>query len=135
MEGLSVLRRGSMIGDTYFATLSLVDARTVANSLMRCGRLPVFSSCSMTAITMSSLMPSVSILVSKCESPGEGGGVCSKPARRLLGLETTSSVAEMTDAPEEDTGDTGLLWSCDRLILLEGGGSTSVVGVDFRGER
>lgn len=40
-----------------------------------CGRLPVFSSCSMTATTTSSLMPSVSIF-GPSSGPGDGGGVC-----------------------------------------------------------
>ena len=44
---------------------------------MRCGLFPVFSNCSMTAMTMSSLMPSVSILRVMQTSPGEGGGVYS----------------------------------------------------------
>lgn len=106
--------------DTYCATLSLVEPRTVANSLIRCGRLPVFSSCSMTAITISSLIPSVSILMSKCESPGEGGGVCATPSRRLLGLKAILSMVETTDAPGEETGDTGVLSPCDRLTRFEG---------------
>ena len=66
----------SAVGYTHPATESLVVERTAASSLMRCGLLPVFSNCSMTPVTISSLMPSVSILVSY-DAPGEGGGVCS----------------------------------------------------------
>jgi hypothetical protein len=80
-------------------------------------------------------MPSVSILLSKCESLGEGGGVCSRPPRRLLGRVAVLLVGEVADAADEDTGEKGMLSSCDRLTLFEGGGRVSVVGVDFAGER
>lgn len=69
------------------------------------------------------------------ESPGEGGGVCSKAPRRLLGREEVLSVGEITDAPGDDIGEIGVLSPCDRLIRFEGCGTASVVGVDFRGER
>ena len=51
-----------------------------ASSFSRCGRLPVFSSCSITATTISSFMPSVSIFT-VVGSRGDGGGVVS--GRRL----------------------------------------------------
>jgi hypothetical protein len=55
-----------------------------ASSLSRCGRFPVFSSCSMTPTTMSSSMPWVSTLARSGTPPGEGGGVSTvRPA--LLG--------------------------------------------------
>ncbi len=84
---------------------------------------------------MSSLIPSVSIVMSNCELLGEGGGVCSRGPRRLLGLEAVLSVGEITEAPGDDAGETGALSPCDRLTLFEGGGNASVVGVDFKGER
>ena len=58
--------------------LSFEEASTVANSLIRCGLLPVFLSCSITAMTMSSLMPSTSIFLTATMSPGNG---IAKPAR------------------------------------------------------
>lgn len=61
---------------THLRTESLVVDRTVESSLIRCGRLPVFSSCSMTPVTISSLIPLVSIFL-QFVAPGEGGGVCS----------------------------------------------------------
>ena len=54
----------------------MVCCSTAASSLSRWGRLPVRSSCSMTATTISSLMPCVSIL-KPVASLGEGGGVVS----------------------------------------------------------
>lgn len=60
----------------YLDTASLILERTVESSLIKCGLLPVFSSCSITPITISSLMPSVSTLLS-VDARGEGGGVCS----------------------------------------------------------
>lgn len=61
---------------TDLRTASFVVERTVESSLIRWGRLPVFSSCSMTPMTMSSLIPLMSILVLSV-APGDGGGVCS----------------------------------------------------------
>lgn len=60
----------------YLDTASLILERTVESSLIKCGLLPVFSSCSITPTTISSLMPSVSTLLS-VDARGEGGGVCS----------------------------------------------------------
>ena len=45
----------------------------------------------MTAITMSSLIPSVSTFVPRIASPGEGGGVCSAAPRLDFGLGACSS--------------------------------------------
>lgn len=73
--------------------------------------------------------------MSKWESPGEGGGVCARPPRRLFGREAVLSMGEITDAAGDDTGDTGVLSPWDRLTLFEGGGIASVVGVDLEGER
>lgn len=69
-------------------TLKLLMS-TAASSLMRCGLFPVDSSCCRTPTTISSLMPSVSILVF-LELPGEGGGVCwaPGPAGRCRGGES-----------------------------------------------
>ena len=61
---------------SYLDTASLILDRTVESSLIKCGLLPVFSSCSITPTTISSLMPSVSTLLS-VGARGEGGGVSS----------------------------------------------------------
>ena len=61
---------------TYLATASFVLDRTVASSLIRCGLFPVFSSCSITPTTISSLMPFVSYLVDP-DGSGVAGGVSS----------------------------------------------------------
>jgi hypothetical protein len=58
--------------ETYLSTMGIVGERTVASSFRRCGRLPVFWSCSMTPTTMMSSMPWVSTFVAS--PPGEGGG-------------------------------------------------------------
>lgn len=84
---------------------------------------------------MSSLIPSVSILGSKYESPGDGGGVCSWPPRRLFDREARRSLGEVAEAAGEDADEEGVLSSCDRLTLLDGGGKASVDGVDLEGER
>ena len=60
----------------YAETASLIFDRTIANSLIKCGLFPVFSNCSITPTTISSLIPSVSTLRS-VYAPGEGGGVFS----------------------------------------------------------
>lgn len=95
------------------------------SSFIRCGRLPVFSSCSITPVTISSLIPSVSILILSV-APGEGGGVCSYAVLPLLlGLST----AKETDLVEEDVDNRGRNAAvgeassdaCDRFIFLAGG--------------
>ena len=68
--------RGGNRGVPYLDTASLILDRTVESSLIKCGLFPVFSSCSMTPTTISSLIPSMSTLVS-VEARGEGGGVFS----------------------------------------------------------
>lgn len=99
--------------------------RTAANSLIRCGLLPVLSSCSMTPTTISSLIPCVSTLL-LLECDGEGGGVSSYAALPLLfGLsakETTFVVDEAVDDRGRD-GEVGEVEFdvCDRLIFFLGG--------------
>jgi hypothetical protein len=89
----------------------------------------------MTAITISSLIPSVSILGRSCTSLGEGGGVCSAGPRRLWGLcSTSSSFGEAGFEIGEEIG-VGLSSSWDRFTLLVGGGSISALGVDLEFER
>ena len=61
---------------TNLETESLVFERTVASSLIKCGLFPVFSSCSITPTTISSLIPSVSYLL-RLDGSGDGGGVSS----------------------------------------------------------
>lgn len=110
---------------TYLSTIGMVDERTVASSRSRCGRLPVFSSCSITATTMVSSMPSVSTLVSANIPPGDGGGVCAATRPVLLdpfsmrsGSERGGEVASLSDEDEVET-------ECVRLTFFEGGESAA----------
>jgi len=64
----------------YFLTMGSLCCRIVASSFNKCGRFPVFSSCSITATTISSFILSVSIFIA-VGSRSDGGGVVSR--RRL----------------------------------------------------
>ena len=109
----------------YLETASLIVDRTIASSLIKCGLFPVFSSCSMTPITISSLIPSVSILL-RVEGPGEGGGVCSYAALPLLFGRSAKETFLVMDAVRGRGGEVGEgvcdVW-CDRLTLFAGGES------------
>lgn len=59
---------------TYLSTQCSFVASTAANSFTKCGLFPVFSICCIVATTMSSLIPSVSILLLVPSATGEGGG-------------------------------------------------------------
>ena len=122
---------------TYLATAALVVESTVASSLIRCGRLPVFSSCSRTPITISSLMPSRSSLLLFL-APGEGGGVLSYAPLPLL-LGRSANVTDLTEEAVDDRGRAGVVGDdtveeCDRFAFFEGGGRISVVADDLDGE-
>jgi len=80
-----------------------------ARSRMRCGRFPVFSSCSMTPTTMSSLIPSMSTLRNCGFKPGEGGGVCSTAGLLLANVAAgiSSSAGEPTFERGDETGERG----------------------------
>lgn len=97
----------------------------MASSLIRCGLFPVFSSCSITPTTMSSWMPSVSILLLP-SAPGDGGGVSLYAALPLLlGRSTNETfLADVTVADRGRDGDMGegAADACDRLTFLVGGG-------------
>lgn len=76
---------------THLSTIGIVDERTAANSLSRWGRLPVFSSCSITPTTIVSSMPWVSTFVWPDSPPGDGGGV-SATRPELFGRSSKRSV-------------------------------------------
>lgn len=84
LEGVSMSNDDAGWGVTYLSTMGMVGDRTVASSLSRWGRLPVFSSCSMTPTTISSSMPCVSTFACPDSPPGDGGGV-SATRPELLG--------------------------------------------------
>ena len=108
--------------ETYLATVAFSAIKTAANSFTRWGRLPVFSSWSMTATTISSLMPSVSIFGATPPSKGDGGGVCSnKPFRLARNAEFLS---------DNGSGDKEV---CDRFTFFAGGKS-SVAWAPFERE-
>jgi hypothetical protein len=60
----------------YVSTSGTKLHNTAARSFTRCGLFPVVSRSSMTALTISSSIPSVDIFLT-VEAPGDGGGVCS----------------------------------------------------------
>ena len=91
------------MGIPYLDTASLILDRTVESSLIKCGLLPVFSSCSITPTTISSLMPSVSTLLS-VEARGEGGGVFSYATRPLLLGRSANDTALVEFEVAEDFG-------------------------------
>lgn len=101
----------------YLSTTSKVLHNTAASSLTSCGLLPVFSNCRMTPTTISSPIPSISILGSD-DPRGEGGGVCSCATAVLL---------DDLVLVFNDNGGAALL--CDRLTRLDGGASALVAGV------
>ena len=85
----------------------------------------------MTPVTMSSLIPSVSILLWS-SGPGEGGGVCSYAFLPLLFGRSANETALVADDAVDDRGRDGELGDvevdvCDRLTFLAGGCSVSVV--------
>ncbi len=84
----------------------------------------------MTPVTISSLIPSVSILLWP-SAPGEGGGVCSYAFLPLLFGRSAKETALVADDAVDDRGRDGEVDAvevdvCDRLTLLVGGGSVSV---------
>ncbi len=87
----------------------------------------------MTAVTISSLIPSVSIFDTEVVSPGEGGGVCSYALPRLLGRSTAFAVVEEAETSDGEIGDSESL-VCERLIFFEGGDCWSAGCLDG-GER
>ena len=95
------------------------------SSLIKCGLFPVFSSCSITPTTISSLIPSVSTLLS-VDARGEGGGVFSYVTRPLLfgrsAKDTTLAECEVAEGFGLD-GDMGEGESvvCDLFIFFVGG--------------
>lgn len=113
--------RAQLLLGTYLCTMPIVCCRMFASSLSRCGLLPVFSSCSITPTTISSFMPSVSIL----KAPASGGGVASTPAATRAAFRGCSSLTAGGDDLEtevEETGDNGSSPTdeCDRFIFLLG---------------
>ena len=99
--------------------------RTVESSLIKCGLFPVCSSCSITPITISSLMPSVSTLPS-VEARGEGGGVFSYATRPLLLGRSANDTALVEFEGADDFGLDGDMGECefdvyDLLVFFAGG--------------
>lgn len=86
----------------------------MAISLIKCGLLPVFSSCSMTEITTSSLIPSKSIFLCWMTWPGDGGGVCS-----ICLFGCCDSILSTGGVSRGVGNGDGVL--CSRLIRFEGG--------------
>ena len=120
---------------TDFKTASFVVDNIAANSFIKCGLLPVFSSCSMTPTTMSSLTLSVSMRPSSA-GPGDGGGVCSYAALPLLLGRSAKETVLVEDEVVDDRCLSGELGEdvfdvCDRLIFFVGGCWVSVATEDL----
>ena len=107
--------------ETYFSTAAMLWVRTAANSLTRCGLLPVFSSCRIVPTTTSSLMPSVSILCTEA-APGEGGGVCSASRDGGSGL-----TRMFVDAGGLIDVGGGVVEPCDHFAFFDSGSSSMTV--------
>lgn len=134
------------VEQSYLSTEWSFVARTAANSLTRCGRLPVFSICWIVPITISSLIPSVSTVVFDAVAPsarGDGGGDSSatrfgfSSLMRMVvvvgGLMRPLGGGDVDDEVELDC-------VCDRFDFFTGGSSPSTkvslgVGCDWFRER
>ena len=120
---------------TDFNTASFVVDNIAANSFIKCGLLPVFSSCSMTPTTISSLTLSVSMRLSSA-APGDGGGVCSYAALPLLFGRSAKETVLVEDEAVDDRclrGEIGedVFDVCDRLTFFVGGCWVSVATEDL----
>ena len=124
--------------EAYFNTASLVEESTAASSFIKCGLLPVLSSCSITPTTMSSFTPSVSTRLPSA-APGEGGGVSAYAALPLLfgrsAKETVLVDENVVDARgfDGEVGE-GVFDVCDRFTFFVGGCWASVATEDFEME-
>ena len=101
--------------------------RTDASSLTSCGLFPVFSNCSITPVTTSSLIPCVSIRTSH-DGTGDGGGVSSYlmvdfDRCSILTCGTGGCAIENDDNVDDDA-------LCDRLSFFDGGRSVIAGLVD-----
>lgn len=102
-----------------------------ASSLTRCGLFAVFCNCTITASTISSLMPSKSISrlgapsSSTASASGDGGGVCSYFSM-LFAAGSGFDGGDICDSGFDDV-------TCDCFNFLSGGWSDG--GVDEGGER
>lgn len=119
--------------NTHLSTAGRVLESTAASSFSRCGRFPVFSSCSMTPTTMSSSIPCVSIL-KPLVAPGEGGGVCCATRDRSPSCFTTfgrddgcdegrGGGGEAEDAADDEWDE--VVW--ERFVRFAGGSEGSSV--------
>ena len=106
--------------------MGMVGDSTVASSLSRWGRLPVFWSCSITPTTMMSSMPWVSTFVCPDSPPGDGGGVSATRPALLLGRSSKRS----DDNRGGVVGVEEMEPECERLIFFATCSESAVVGGD-----
>lgn len=86
----------------------------------------------MTAITISSLMPSMSTLRAISTSPGDGGGVCSSLILCGCGSRLECAGGDRAGDRGLETGERGASSVCDRFCFFVGGiGDRSSDTVDF----
>jgi len=105
----------------YLSTAGTVGDKTAASSLTRCGLFPVLSSCLNAPTTMSSLMPSVSILLSPSRK-GEGGGDNSATVLGFSSFIRMFVVRGGLISPETDE-----VVPCDHFVFLIGRSSPSTI--------
>lgn len=113
-----------VMAHAYLSIAGIVVARIDESSLTKCGLLPVFSSCWIAPTTISSLMPSMSILLSPSLS-GDGGGDNAAP--RLGFCSFMRMAVERGGLMSPMVGEA---LPCDRFDFLTGGSSpsTAVLG-------
>ena len=107
-------------GHAYFSIAGIVVARMAESSLTRCGLLPVLSSCCIAPTTISSLMPSISILLSP-SLIGDGGG---DNAAARFGFSSFMRMA--VERGGLISPRVGEACPCDRFDFLTGGSSPSM---------
>ena len=112
---------------TNFSTECRLVESVAASSLTKCGRLPVCSSCRIVPTTISSLIPSTSILLHP-SAAGEGGG---ERVTLGLGRDDASLMRMVVDRgglmrPGVDEAECGA--ACARLVFLTGGSSGVTTG-------
>lgn len=113
-----------VLAHAYLSIAGIVVASTDESSLTKCGLLPVLSSCWIAPTTISSLIPSTSILLSPSLS-GDGGGDSAAPRFGFCSL--VRMAVDRGGLMSPRVGE-ALPW--DRFDFLTGGSSpsTAVLG-------
>ena len=119
---LACFRFPLLICFSYFSTEWRLVASTEASSFTRIGRLPVCSSCLIVPITISSLIPSTSTLLSRAGGEGGGDSSCACFDRMAVDLGGLIDPVEVFDR------------ACDVLEIFAGRSDSSPSTIVFGGE-